>query len=278
MRGVEPTAGGQVITTGGPVIRVFYEQRPRPEPATEVPGIDGTLLMVAGQAAMALVGGFASALLTTCSHRACTSHREKFMTKVQPTQTVLVLETVGVYERRRRPGPAQRVPAGHGAAVIGGNHAAIALVDGHASAPRDQAIGMSYSGSTASPCCISGVYNVTPDAAIPRLLTRPGLGTKWDRRRTAAPMIHAQRMAAEVITAQRMPAGCQRGEQTNPRQLRTARPTVMVCATHASGQPAFGRPRQNVGRQCRYLTLTPTGAFDSRAAVHGFSLRYPRGN
>jgi hypothetical protein len=103
MRGVEPTAGGQVITTGGPVIRVFYEQRPRPEPATEVPGIDGTLLMVAGQAAMALVGGFASALLTTCSHRACTSHREKFMTKVQPTQTVLVLETVGVYERRRRP-------------------------------------------------------------------------------------------------------------------------------------------------------------------------------
>jgi hypothetical protein len=209
------------------------------------------------------------------------------MSNVQPTPTALVLETVTVgvlatggvcYEQRRRPGPPEQVPADHAVAVMGGNHATIALIGRHARTPRDQAIATSCSSATAPPSCISGTYDVTADAAMPRLLVGAGLGKKCDRRRTAVPMIHAQRLAAEMITAERMPASCQLGEQTSPRQLSTARPTAMVCATRASGQPAFGRLRRSVGRQCRYLTLTPAGAFDSRAAVHGFSLRYPRGN
>src|ERR1700691_5257716 len=215
MREVQPTAGG-------PVIRVFYEQRQRPGPAREVPGTDGALLMVASQAAMALLGGFASAVLTTCSHRACTPQRETVMSKVQPTPTALVLATGCVYhEQRRTPGPAEQVPADHRAGGWGSHHAAIALLGEQARAPRDQAIGVSCSSTTAPPSCISGVYDVTADAAMPRLLVGAGLGKKCDRRRTAAPMIHAQRMAAEVITAQRMSASCQLGEQTSRRQLRT---------------------------------------------------------
>src|SRR5258708_40252327 len=91
------------------VIRDVYEQRRRPGPAKQVPGSNGALLMGASHAAIGLLGGFASAFTTKCSHRASTPQRETGMSKGQPTLTARgVLQAFG--EQWRRPGPATQVP------------------------------------------------------------------------------------------------------------------------------------------------------------------------
>ena len=281
-------------TPRAPAVSGVYMPIRRPGPAEQVPESGGSVLLFAGylaialddgHLAIALLRGFTSALLTVRSHRACAPHREKVMSEVQPTLTILiqvpvqVLLWVFVGEQRLRPGPGEQAPGKDRAVLIYTGVAATGPRGGLALAPLDQATGIWRSGTTAEPDYIPGFYaDVIPDSAMARPFTRPGLGTNCARRRIAAERMHALQMHTDPIPAVRIPAHCQPGERARLPRLRTVRPTAMACPTYASGQPASGRPRRDGVRQCGYLTIPPASASDARPAAQGFSLRYPRGN
>jgi hypothetical protein len=194
-------------TPRAPAVRVVYEMRRRPGPAKQVTGNEAALLMVASQVAISLIGGFASALLTACSHSACAPSKEKVMSAVQPTliANVPVRSPVVVLDaargQRRRPGPAQP------AVVIDSTGVTVAV-----------------------------------DATTGARFTRLTHGTLRDRRCIAVQWIPAQRMHAEMISAQPIPANCRPGEQSSRRRLHAARSTAMARATSASGQPVTISP------------------------------------
>lgn len=233
-------------TPGAPAARVVDERHRRPGPANQVTGHDAAFAMVASHMSIALIGGFASALLTACPLSGCTPPKGKVVSAVQltlgrnmPVRAPALRSTTR--ERRRRPGPATQAVG-----IVG--------IDVNQAMVADEA---------------------TTGARFTRLTH----GTVPDRRSLAVPGICAQRMRAEMITARPIPANVQSDEQPNRRRPHAARSTAIARATSpCSGRPVSHRRCPRVGRRCGCVSISPAAALDLRPGTPGSSLRYPRGN
>ena len=251
--------------------RVAYELRRRPGPAKQVRGNGGVILMVASHVAITLIGGSASAVLTSRSRCVRGPQKEKVMSAVRrtliligpvPFQVLLWTFTSAVGEQRGRPGPAKQILDHPGTGVTVASDAATGRYAGHAIASHEQAAGI-WQSATAAPADPASVpRHVIANMTLSPSISRIGNETQSDRRHVAFRWKYA-----ETISAQPIGANCR---WVSSSELRLAVRDPLDCGGLRDLRLAAARlsppapKRWSAVRRRHHLA---TGAFDARRAA-----------